>query len=139
MSRGHVRMEKIVIFGASLGGERGLRSLPRGQQAVAFCDNSKAKHGTQFHGLPVIAPEAIRDTPHDRVLIASSYYEQIFDQLVALGLPAERIDVLEAHLLEGKPDPAPRATRLIAGLVIAASIIGALALYGLYHLIVGCR
>jgi len=132
-------MKKIVIFGASLGGERGLRSLPSSQRAVAFCDNARAKHGTLFHGLPVISPDAISSTPYDRVLIASSYYEQIFDQLIASGIPAERIDVLEAHLLEGRPDPTPQARGWVVGAVIGVVLVLALAACGLYHLVICCR
>jgi hypothetical protein len=98
-------MEKVVIFGASVGGERGLRSLPHGKKAVAFCDNDAGKHGTRYRGLPVIAPTELKSIQFDRILVASSYYPEIFNQLVDLQVPLDRIDILDAAILNGEDDP----------------------------------
>ena len=88
--------DRVVIFGASLAGERGLSAMPDGRKAVAFCDNDTGKHGTMFCGLPVIAPAALAQTPHEWVLIAAGAYREIFLQLAALGEPLDRLEIL-AH------------------------------------------
>lgn len=126
-------MEKIVIFGASIGGERALRWLPRGKKAVAFCDNNKAKHGTQFHGLPVLAPDALKTFGQDRVLIASAYYPEIFNQLVDLGVPLDRIDILDAEILNGVDQPTNTVYWVLAGAAVVLGLAG----YGLVRLVFG--
>ena len=126
-------MEKIIIFGASLGGERALKSLSRGKKAIAFSDNDPKKHGSTLSGLPVVAPNEILQRPYDKVLIASSYYPEIFNQLVDLGVPLRAIDILDADILNGVEETSPTIFWILGG----AGVVVALALYGLYRLIFG--
>ena len=126
-------MRKIVIFGASLGGERGLKSLSRGQRAIAFCDNDASKHGTKFHGLPVVGTQDLNTLPYDRILIASRYYPEIFNQIVDLGIAPDRIDILALDALGGADDPTSIIYWVLAGVFV---VIG-LAIYGLIRLLFG--
>ena len=93
--------ERVVIFGASLGGERVLASLPSTRLAVAFADNDIRRHGSSYHGLPVVAPAALKNLPHERVLIASSAYREIFLQLAAMGLPLDRLEIVPHAVRNG--------------------------------------
>lgn len=124
---------RIVIFGASTGGERALRSLSRPLVAVAFCDNDRGKRGTEFHSLPVVGPDELGSLPHDRVLIASRYYADIFNQLVDLGVAPERIDILDDDILHGVDEPSRIIYWAIAGVIAILTLAG----YGLLRLIVG--
>ena len=135
MGHWHVfqNMQNIIIFGASVGGRRGLYSLPGGRKAVAFCDNDTKKHGTRFEGLPVIAPAQLAQIPYDRILVASSYQRTILDQLKELGIPLERVDLLDPDILNGLED-SPTPGRWLLGV---AALVVALALYGLVRLVVG--
>jgi FlaA1/EpsC-like NDP-sugar epimerase len=126
-------MEKVIIFGASLGGLRALRSLPRGRRAIAFCDNDRAKHGTNFHDLPVIAPGEVASTAHDRVLIASTYYTEIFNQLVDLDVTVERIDILDSDILNGVDEPSFPSWIVASGLAVVMVLVAC----GLGYLIAG--
>lgn len=128
-------MEKIVIFGASVGGERGLHALRRKQKAIAFSDNDAAKHGTRILGLPVVPPSEVPTSGYDRVLVASGYYSEIFEQLVKLGVPAERIDILDHDLLEGREEVRPVSDTVLAVYGVAIMIVLVLAGYGLFRLV----
>ncbi|MFZ0427153.1 MAG: hypothetical protein WAO20_03475 [Acidobacteriota bacterium] len=126
-------MERVVVFGAGCGGERGLRTLPRRRKAVAFCDNDPAKQGERLRGLPVIPPNDLRKTAYDRILIASMYYPEIYHQLVDLGVTPDRIDILDPDILSGQDDP----TRSAYGLLFVLSVILGLAVYGMICLVLG--
>lgn len=79
---------RIVIFGASKGGERFLRRCGDQYDAVAFCDNDAAKAGTQIEGIEVVRPVDLSRIDFDRIIIASMYGNEIRNQLIG----AERID-----------------------------------------------
>lgn len=126
-------MQRIIIFGASLGGQRALKSLPRKAKAVAFSDNDPKKHGQQLDGLPIVSPDEIKSQPFDTVLIASSYYPQIFNQLIDLGIPLDSIEILDADILSGVEEPSSNIYGAFAGI----AVVLALAAYGLFRLIAG--
>jgi FkbM family methyltransferase len=62
---------KIIVFCAGDRGKYALFTLrDRGYNVVAFCDNSKIKQGTVFHGLQVLAPEELELYPDSLVVVA---------------------------------------------------------------------
>ncbi|MEO5344687.1 MAG: hypothetical protein H7842_15480, partial [Gammaproteobacteria bacterium SHHR-1] len=69
--------EKIILFGASVGGERGLKHLKRKYQVVGFCDNDSSKHSTTIKGIMVYAPDQLKDIEWDKIIICSMYYPEI--------------------------------------------------------------
>ena len=50
-------MIKTVLFGAGQVGAMVSRLLGTGYRAVCFADNSEAKWGGSFAGLPVVSPK----------------------------------------------------------------------------------
>jgi hypothetical protein len=62
-----------------------------GEQVVALLDNDPAKHGTQVDGYPVLAPSELAQLAFTRIRIASTETNTIRRQLLALGVPEERI------------------------------------------------
>ena len=83
---------KIVIFGASKGGERFLRRCGTAYDVLAFSDNDPAKHGSSLSGIPVLPPDRIPDFPFDLVVVASMFGREIKDQLVRrFSIPPDRI------------------------------------------------
>lgn len=122
-----------MIFGASLGGHRALRSLGRDRRVIAFCDNAAEKHGGVVHGIPVVAPAQLASMGFDRVLIASAHYPEIYAQLIDLGVAADRIEILDPDVLNGADEPRMRSYWLVC----AAFVVVGLALYGLFRLVAG--
>jgi hypothetical protein len=107
--------QKIYIFGAGGAGEHLLKFLRDDVEVLGFLDNSEAKWGSEFCGLPVFAPAALRNGGYDRVVVCSAYHPQIVPQLVGeLGVPEEMIVNTHAlfhdHYFRSRLDAfAPRA------------------------------
>lgn len=88
------RREKAVIFGTGLGGSSFFRQQRRRFKFVAFADNDKKKQGRFYLGLKVLSAEQIRDIVFDRVIIASDYYAEIYQQLIhELSYPVDKVSV----------------------------------------------
>ena len=94
----------IIIFGASLGGKRALRHLKKGDKAIFFSDNDSKKFGTFLSDLEIIAPKDIILKDFDIILIASSYVDEIFSQLVEMGIEYNKIEVVSSEILSGDYD-----------------------------------
>ena len=92
---------RYVVFGAGSSGERVFRHLAAQGEVVGFVDNSRAKHGTEFCGRPVHAPEALAGLDYDRVVIGSMYTAEILGQLMELGIDTGRIVVLDSAIVLG--------------------------------------
>lgn len=112
---------RIVIFGASVGGQRARRVLRCDERVIAFCDNDRAKHGQQLGGVPIIAPDHLRSTQYDRVLIASSYHREIRAQLRdQLGVDGAKIEVLDGATLRAVGEPLRSDYAIAIGLIALA-------------------
>ena len=63
------------------------------------CSNSERQWGTEFCGLEVRPPEALRNIPADcAILICNVYYREIEQQLQEMGLP-NKIDYFNDEFL----------------------------------------
>lgn len=87
--------ENIIIFGAGIGGAKLYELLERNQlqgKISCFSDNNVLKHETFYCGKIVISPEDLKKyTGCFRVIVASSAYPEIRNQLLALGFKEEAI------------------------------------------------
>ena len=84
---------KLVLFGASKGGENYIANHPEAD-VVAFADNDVSKHGAHFLGRPIIAPTDLMSYAVDKVVITSQWVDQIYSQLKnQIGLPANKIEI----------------------------------------------
>lgn len=84
------QFKRAILFGAGASAvevEKVLEGF--GIVIVAFCDNSAAKQGTQFRGLPIIGPGDLTTYLDDEtaIIISSVYQSEISTQLAALGIP----------------------------------------------------
>lgn len=84
------RLEKydsIVLFGAGNMCRNYLRCYGEKYPPLFTCDNNQALWGTDFFGLEVTPPEALRQLPEDcGVLICNIYYREIERQLSDMGI-----------------------------------------------------
>lgn len=87
-------------MGAGGGGERAAKYLPVDCSILCFADNNTSKQGRKFRGKPVISPKEIPGKNYDLVFIASaSFYVQMHQQLIALGVPENKIESVSGDIL----------------------------------------
>ena len=82
---------KIILFGASLGGQNYLKNHSHEYEVLAVADNNAVIHGQLLEGNLIINPSAIPSYPYDKIIVASMYVDSITKQLVELGVPREKI------------------------------------------------
>lgn len=87
-------MKRVAIFGASEGGRKIKPILELAHEVVVFADNSSSRFNTIVDGIPVVPPEAIKEYNVEYIFIGSMYVEEIFRQLIQLGL-ADKLNYLE--------------------------------------------
>jgi glycosyltransferase involved in cell wall biosynthesis len=87
---GHRR--RVAIFGAGSAGRKVHAELLSDSDVVAFLD-SRASEGEMLLGLPVRTPAAVHDLNVDAVIVASIHAGAMYQQLLALGFPGERIEI----------------------------------------------
>jgi predicted O-methyltransferase YrrM len=97
---------KILIFGFGKNYETAKQyNLFEKDEILAFIDNNHEKQKKLFENKPVISPNQIEDFGFDQIVIASLAYDEIYNQLLSLGVDKYKI----FHHLEG---------RLIASIVL---------------------
>lgn len=76
-------MPKAIIFGAGTYGELAYKTLEKdGYEIVYFCDNEEQKWGSRVFDKEVISPSRLKVLEGiEYIVIASTYYVQIADQL----------------------------------------------------------
>lgn len=85
-------MVNVLIFGAGQGGRRVVNLLNKEKvKILAFIDNDQKKVGSDVKGIPVVSPQEIGYYQYDYIIIASVFYDEIFDQLIELGVNEEKI------------------------------------------------
>ena len=82
---------QFVIFGAGLWGARFYVEFNKSYDIACFCDNDPEKQGKDYLGMPVIAPEEIKERGLS-VIIPSKKHFEMAQQLFELGIK-------EFHLL----------------------------------------
>jgi FlaA1/EpsC-like NDP-sugar epimerase len=83
----------MAIFGAGQGGRLAFRALAREGRVVAFVDNAERTWGTMVFGVRVISPRQLQTSWPDVVVVASQAVQPITEQLQALGLSQQRIQI----------------------------------------------
>lgn len=93
------RYDKFVLFGAGNMCRNYMKCYGEQYPPLFTCDNNEKLWGTQFCGLEVKSPEALRDLPSDCVvLICNIYYQEIERQLRDMGI--ENIEYFNDEYLE---------------------------------------
>jgi FlaA1/EpsC-like NDP-sugar epimerase len=97
------RKERIIIFGAGVGGRRAFRCLRHRCKILAFADNDSRKYGKQLLGRPIVSAAALRSMKFDAAYIASMYAPQIYSQLVdKLQMDPLKIVTVRQDILSGE-------------------------------------
>ena len=80
-----------LIFGTGSLGRDCLRSSHNSLNIVGFLDNDDKLWGSTIEGIEVVSPDTIIKSNFDQIIIASSWFRQIREQLKTLGVPPEKI------------------------------------------------
>ncbi len=93
---------RIILFGSGFFGRQVRYWLEKvGFNVNAFCDNDLKKKGTVIDGIRVISPgELLKDETGSVVVVSSEiYYNEIYGQLLDLGVNKELIYKYEPNML----------------------------------------
>lgn len=79
-------MEKAIIFGAGSFGVSCYEKLKKDFCIEYFCDNDKNKWGNNIKGIKVISPKELNLFKGHLIIVASTYYLEIIEQLIKMDL-----------------------------------------------------
>jgi len=83
---------KLLIFGAGSGGNKVTDKLDiNNTKVIGFIDNDKNKIGKKINGIDILMPEDITSCNYDFIIIASIYEQEIYSQLIDLGISKKKI------------------------------------------------
>lgn len=87
-----VYMLNIIIFGTGKLAEVVEACLKHNlANVIYYSDNDSSKWGSIFKGKPIIEPTKLNNTEYDYIIIASQYNEEIYSQLIKMGISNEKI------------------------------------------------
>lgn len=79
-------MINVVIFGTGGICEKIQYYFTDKVNIVAYLDNNESKWNSLFKGKKIISPEKILEISFEYIIIASSYYSEIYEQLIGMGI-----------------------------------------------------
>ncbi|MHA6481262.1 nucleoside-diphosphate sugar epimerase/dehydratase [Paenibacillus sp. strain BS8-2] len=82
---------KILLFGASFGGQNFMKNHALEYDFLAVIDNDVNKRGKLFNNIEIIDPGQINNYQYDKIIVTSMYVNSISEQLRNLGIPESRI------------------------------------------------
>ncbi|MCM3338748.1 CDP-glycerol glycerophosphotransferase family protein [Paenibacillus sp. MER TA 81-3] len=94
-------MYSIIIFGTGSSAEAIVSQLNNNKASIiAFIDNNIEKQGMLIHGIPVHAPQSLKDNDfsYDYIIIASQFVSFIYNQLLELGVDSRKIIPIYSEL-----------------------------------------
>lgn len=93
-------MKKIVVFGINADGKEFIRlykaaNVLSDNKIVAILDNDSRYHDTIFDGINVYHPRKIQELEYDAVMVCPIFFEDIIEELVALGVDRNKIEIFK--------------------------------------------
>lgn len=82
---------RILVFGTGSAFRDLLAVLPADIAIVALLDNDASRHGTRVEGFEVVDPRRALEIEHDLIVITPRDGDGIRAQLIALGIPEQKI------------------------------------------------
>lgn len=93
---------KIVLFGMGEVYEKNKDKISKDDVIIAFLDNNEQLQGTEYEGIPIYEPKEVRNLPYENIVIISTYFIQMRDQLIQLGCEREHILYYEEYISRQK-------------------------------------
>jgi len=119
--------KRVLIFGASKGGYFACKTLKGSYEIMGFLDNSETLQGGRLLGKRVFSPSQLESEEFDLIVIASMYCDEIYKQLIDLGIEEDRIEAIDLELMDGRCALSPTKVVLfslaLVGVVYTVSMI----------------
>jgi len=85
-------MYKVLLFGAGIGLKDLLCLLDFKKVKILACvDNNEAIQGKSIENIEIISPHEVMNYNFNYIIITNKYFDEIFQQLVGLGVEKEKI------------------------------------------------
>ncbi len=78
-----IKKTRVLIFGTGAGGVHVYKSCRGRYNVIGFLDNNQQKQGHLLFGKPIHAPQKLKELVFDKIIIASDYYREIYQQVVS--------------------------------------------------------
>jgi capsular polysaccharide biosynthesis protein len=75
------KKEKIIVFGTGSAAIKYVKGVRKTHQVVGYLDNNTEKHGKKLNDIPIFPPDQIKQFPRLSVIVASSFFDEIYAQL----------------------------------------------------------
>lgn len=75
------KKEKIIVFGTGSAAIKYVKSVRKTHQVVCYLDNDPSKHEKMLNGVLILPPDAVKKFPSLNVIVASSFFDEIYAQL----------------------------------------------------------
>lgn len=82
---------KVIIFGTGTSSEVIEEALNNNTTVIAYADNDIKNQGRIKNNIPILNPDFIVDYEFDYILIASQFNEEIYHQLLKIGIKKDKI------------------------------------------------
>ncbi len=82
---------KIVLFGMGEVYRENKDKISKDDDVIAFIDNNEQLQGTKYEEISVYGPKEVRNLPYEYIVIMSTYFIEMRDQLIQLGCKREHI------------------------------------------------
>lgn len=84
-------MYNVIIFGTGESSTFVVKLLNKQVNLLAYADNDKNKWGRRRNNIDIIEPNNIGNYCYDYIIIASQFNDEIYNQLIQLGIKHEQI------------------------------------------------
>lgn len=91
-------MYKVMIFGTGRLSQVLEKSLNSNVDIIGYIDNNQEKWGNQYNNRMVICPNDIKKYKFHYILIGSQFNQEIYDQLLSLGIDKKNIFQFSKYL-----------------------------------------
>lgn len=82
---------KVIIFGIGEIYKKYIKSISDTDKIIAFLDNNESLWKTEINGITIYNPNNIADFMYDKIILMSSYFLEMREQLLKLGCEKEKI------------------------------------------------
>lgn len=82
---------QVIIFGTGQLYQQMKDRLRNDIEILAFIDNNPSKWGEKLNGIEIKSPQDITNMEYDFVFTLSIYQKEMYNQLINMGVPRERI------------------------------------------------
>lgn len=83
---------KVLLFGASIGGQNFIKNHKDDYEILAVIDNDPNKQGKLLENIEIIPPNKIHKYSYDKIIVTSMFVTSISKQLKELGVPPEKVE-----------------------------------------------